>query len=238
MKIYSRLFVIPALIAGLQAASAADITGKVTLSGTPPPEIVNDHIKNDPICGPLHPEEVTTHFYVVGANNGLGDVVVMLDNISGKSTGASAEPLVLDQKGCLYTPSILAIQTGQKLLVRNSDPVLHNIHVVPGPDSGNTEMNKAQMQGGPDLVFIFDKPERFLKLKCDVHDWMFAWVTVVDHPWFAVTDKDGNFKIANVPPGKYSVVALHRKAGSSSKDVEVKDASAEVDFTLEVPKPK
>jgi len=162
----------------------------------------------------------------------------MLDNISGKSTGASAEPVLLDQKGCLYVPSILAVQTGQKLLVRNSDPVLHNIHVVPGPDSGNTEMNKAQMQGGPDLVFTFDKAERFLKLKCDVHQWMFAWVTVVDHPWFAVTDKDGNFKIANVPPGKYSVVALHRKAGSASKDVEVKDASAEVDFTLEAPKPK
>ncbi len=238
MKKYSGFLAISLLAGGLQAAMAGDITGKVTLSGTPPPEIVNDHIKNDPVCGPMHSEEVTTHFYVVGPNHELADAVVMISNISGKSTGESAPPVVLDQKGCLYSPTIFAVQTGQKVLVRNSDPVLHNVHVVPGPGSANQEMNKAQIQGAPDLTFSFSKPEKFLKFKCDVHDWMFAWAVVVDHPYFAVTDKDGNFKISNVPPGKYTVEALHRKAGSTSKEIEVTDAGGKVDFTLEVPKPK
>ena len=80
----------------------------------------------------------TTHFYVVGADGGLGDVVVSLQGVSGKSTGASAPPVVLDQKGCLYTPQILAVQTGQKLIVKNSDPCVHNVHdqadrTIPNP---------------------------------------------------------------------------------------------------------
>ena len=238
MQLNSRVFLLAALVAGLVTARAGDITGKVTLDGTPPPEVVNDHIKNDPICGPMHPDTVTTHFYVVGQNHELGDVVVMLSSVSGKSTGASAPPVVLDQKGCLYTPAIFAVQTGQKILVRNSDPVLHNVHVVPSPDSGNKEMNKAQMQGSADIEFVFDKPERFLKFKCDVHDWMFAWATVVDSPYFAVTGPDGTYKIANVPPGKYTIQALHRKCGGATKDIEVTDAGATADFTLEAPKPK
>jgi plastocyanin len=238
MKMYTRFCIVSTLAASLLSASAGDITGKVTLDGTAPPEIVNDHIKNDPICGPMHPEEVTTHFYVVGPNHELGDVVVMLDGISGKSTGASAPPQVLDQKGCLYSPTIFAIQTGQKVLVRNSDPVLHNVHVVPGPGSQNPEMNKAQMQGGADIEFSFDHPEKFLKFKCDVHDWMFAWAVVVDHPYFAVTAPDGTFKISNVPPGKYTIEAAHRKCGSVTKDIVVTDSPVSVDFTLEAPKPK
>ena len=131
-------------------------------------------------------------------------------------------------------PSILALQTGQKLVVKNSDPVLHNVHTVSA--AGNTDKNLAQLAGGPDLNFTFDKPENFLKFKCDVHRWMFAWVTVVDHPYFSVTDKDGKFTIKNVPAGKYTLTALHRKAAPDGvdKEIEVKDAEVTADFTLEV----
>jgi hypothetical protein len=159
----------------------------------------------------------------------------MLKGINAKSTGADAPPALLDQKGCLYSPGILAIQTNQKLLVRNSDPVpLHNVHALPAV-AGNQELNLPQMQGAPDLTFTFPKAENFLKLKCDVHSWMFAWVTVVDHPFFAVSDANGAFKIANVPPGKYTIVALHRKAAPAGveKEVEVKAGDVTVDFTLE-----
>ena len=232
----TRFLVVSAFAAGLQAASAGDITGTVTLTGTPPPEKVNNDIKNDAICGPLQTGPVTTHFFEVGAKGGLADVVVTLKGVTAKSTGESAAPAVLDQKNCMYTPQIMAVQTGQKLLVKNSDPVMHNVHIVPGPD-GNKEDNKAQMQGAADLTFAFAKPEKFLKFKCEVHGWMFAWATVVDNPYFAVTDKDGSFKIANVPPGKYTVEIAHRKAGTAAKEVEVKD-SVKVDFTLDAPKPQ
>ncbi len=243
MKLNSLLAVAVALAAGLRASSAADITGVVTLNGTPPPEAVNTEIadpKYADTCGKLVTGPVTTQFYVVSADKGLKDVVVYLVDIKGKSTGGSAPPVVLDQKVCEYSPYIVAVQTGQKILIRNSDPapIAHNVHCTPQVP-GNDEQNKLQSAGDPDIAISFNSPEDFITFKCDVHPWMRGYVTVLDHPWFAVTDKDGKFKIANVPPGKYTVKAIHRKASGGkgvTKDIEIKDASATLDFTLDVPK--
>jgi plastocyanin len=235
MKKTTALVIAAALWVSLQIAPAADITGTITLKGTPPKEKDITPLKEDATCGKFHTDMPTTHFYVVGPKGELADVVVSLQGISGKSTGAAASPVTLDQKGCEYVPSILAVQTGQKIIVKNSDPVLHNIHDVPAEGSGNPEKNEAQLPNGPDLTFSFSKPENFLKFKCDVHSWMFAWVSIFDHPYFAVSGKDGSFKIANVPPGQYKIQAAHRKAGTVTQDVEVKEgAPAKVDFTLEV----
>jgi plastocyanin len=223
------------ICAGSQIALAGDITGTITLKGTPPKEKDITPLKEDANCGKLHSDMPTTHFYVVGAKGELADVIVSVQGISGKSTGASAPATMLDQKGCEYVPSIFAVQTGQKITVKNSDPVLHNVHDVPAEGGGNKEFNQAQVPNGPDLTFSFDKPEMFLKFQCDVHKWMFSWVSVFDHPYFAVSAKDGTFKIANVPSGKYKIQAAHRKAGTVTQDVEVKDGEpAKVDFTLEV----
>jgi len=222
------------LAAACQLAVAGDITGTITLKGTPPKEKDITPLKDDATCGKLHTEMPTTHFYMVGYKGELADVVVSVEGITGKSTGASATPAVLDQRGCEYVPQILAIQTNQKIHVKNSDPVLHNIHDLPSPDSGNEEHNNAQMPNGPELTFAFAKPEAFLKFKCDVHPWMFAWVSVFDHPYFDVSAKEGTFKIANVPPGKYTIKAAHRKAGVVAQEVEVKEgAPTKVDLTLE-----
>ena len=235
MKRSSTLIMVSGLMAALQVAAAADITGTVTLKGTPPKEKDITPVMEDANCSKLHTTVPTTHFYVVGPKGELADVIVSLQGISGKSTGASAPPMVLDQKGCEYSPSIFAVQTDQKIIVKNSDPVLHNVHDVPAADSGNKEKNEAQLPNGPDLTFSFSKPESFLKFKCDVHQWMFAWASVFDHPYFAVSGKDGSFKIANVPPGKYKLQAAHRKTGVVTQDVEVKEGEpAKVDFTLEV----
>ena len=217
----------------LQGVQAADITGVITLKGTPPAEIPITPLKDDPTCGPMYSSTPTTHFYVVGPKGELGDVVVYLKNVTGKSTGASAVPAVLDQKGCLYIPEILAVQTGQKIIVKNSDPCIHNVHCTPTVP-GNMEHNDVQMPGGADLTYSFPKPEMFLRFKCDVHPWMFAWVTVVDSPYYAISDKDGKFVIKDVPPGKYVVEAAHRKLGSQTQDVEVKDGNATANFTFEI----
>ena len=231
----STLIMVAGLAAALQVAPAADITGTITLKGTPPKEKEITPVMEDANCSKLHTAAPTTPFYVVGAKGELADVIVSLQGISGKSTGASAPPMVLDQKGCEYVPSIFAVQTDQKIIVKNSDPVLHNVHDIPGEGSGNKEKNEAQLPNGPDLTFSFSKPENFLKFKCDVHQWMFAWVSIFDHPYFAVSSKDGSFKIANVPPGKYKIQAAHRKAGVVTQEVEVKEGEpAKVDFTLEV----
>ena len=233
MKKSSTLIMVSALAAALQVAPAADITGTITLKGTPPKEKDITPLKDDVNCGKFHSTMPTTKFYVVGAGGELADAVVYLTGITGKSTGASAAPAVLDQKSCEYVPQIFAVQTGQKLNVKNSDPVLHNVHTQPTV-AGNKEDNKAQMPGGADLTFSFDKPELWLKFKCDVHPWMFAWVSVFDHPYFAVSGKDGTFKIANVPAGKYTLEVAHRKAGTVKQEIEVKDGEpAKVELALE-----
>jgi plastocyanin len=211
------------LLAAAHAATAGDITGTITFKGTPPKEKDMTPIMENAECKPLHTTMPTTRFYVMGPNGGLADVVVYLEGVPAKSTGATAPPVVLDQKGCLYVPQILALQTGQKLIVKNSDPVLHNVHTEPADGSGNTSFNQAQLAGGSDLTLTFDKPELSLKVKCDVHNWMFAWVNVFDNPCFAVSDKNGMFKIANVPPGKYKLHAEHHKAGKLVQEVEVTD---------------
>src|SRR5579872_5091850 len=127
MRINPSFLIIPALVAGLQAASAGDITGTITLTGTPPPEKVNDAINTVPDCAKLHSEPVKTQFYVVSPKGELKDVVIYITNITGKPAADSVPPLVMDQKGCEYTPYIAAVQTNQKIAVKNSDPVMHNI---------------------------------------------------------------------------------------------------------------
>ena len=234
-----RLLIIPALAAGLQAAMAGDLTGTVTLSGTPPEAPVNDALANNAQCAALHSEPVKVQFYKVGADKGLAEVVVKITNINAKSTGESAPPLVLDQKGCEYIPYVSAAQTGQKIIIKSSDPVLHNVHINPSIEGNlGKAKNIAEMQG-QEITVSFPAPENFLKIQCDVHTWMFSYVTVVDNPYFAVTDRDGKYTIPNVPPGKYKVEAIHRKANAKApvvKEIEVKADGAKLDFTIEVPK--
>jgi plastocyanin len=211
---------------------AADIVGVVTFKGTPPPEIPLTQMEDNSDCISMYTNTPTTHHYVVGPNGEFGNVTVYLQGMDGKSTGASAPSVQLDQKGCLYTPTILAVQTGQKIVVKNSDQCVHNVHCIPTVP-GNPEYNDPQQPGGPDLTYIFPKPEMFIKFQCDVHPWMFAWVSVFDHPYFCVSGTDGKFVIKDVPPGKYTIVAAHRKAGTQTQEVEVADKGVTVNFTFE-----
>jgi plastocyanin len=233
MKVCS-IFLLAAILAAMPVARAADIVGTVTFKGTPPAEVsmADTDMANSPDCMAMHDTVPTTHHYLVGKNGEFGNVIVYLKGMDGKSTGTSAAPAVLDQKGCLYEPGIFAVQTGQKITVKNSDDCIHNVHAIPKV-AGNQEYNDPQVVGAPDLTYSFPKPEMFLEFKCDVHPWMFAWVSVFDHPYFCVSGTDGKFTIKNVPPGKYTIVAQHRKAGTQMADVEVKDANATVNFTFE-----
>ena len=224
------------ILAAWQTTSAADIIGVITLKGTPPAETdLGPYISANPDCAAMYQGKKmpTTQFYVVGSNGEFADVMVSLKDVMGKSTGASAQPALLDQKGCIYTPQILAIQTGQKLLVRNSDMCVHNVDFTPTV-AGNQAHNDVQMMGAADLTYTFPKSEDFIMFKCDVHPWMRAWVSVFDSPYFSISDKDGKFVIKNVPPGKYTVEANHRKLGAQTQDVEVADKDVTVNFTFDV----
>lgn len=226
----NRWLMAAAFVASLQIISAGDITGKITLKGTPPPE---KELPLDAQCGKIHPTK-KTRLYVVGANGELADTFIYVkDGLTGKTFPVPEKPVLIDQVGCEYTPYVSGVMVNQKILVRNSDPVLHNVHPIPVV-AGNKEENKAQMPKGPDLAFTFPKEEQFLRFKCDVHPWMFSYVSVMNHPFFSVSGKDGTFKIENLPAGKYTIEANHRKAGKQTMEVEVPATGAkEANFTLE-----
>jgi hypothetical protein len=214
------------------AASAAEISGKVKLNGTPKPEIP---IQMDATCGKLQPNQVTTRHFVVGEDKGLGNVFVYV-----KSTDLKAPPegeaQMLDQVGCMYEPYVFGVVTAQKFKIRNSDALLHNVHALPKPGTGNKEFNFGQPVKGQVTEKQFDHPEVLLRVKCDVHPWMFAYIGVCTHPYFAVTDKDGNFKISGVPAGKYTIEAFHLKAGAKTSEVTLgADDKKALEFTLDAP---
>jgi len=232
MKRQSVILTVLAVVAASSSLFAGDIKGKITFKGTPPPNPVIRDFATDLSCGKLVKKDEVIPYCVLGPGGELADVFVTIQEMSGKSTGASAPPVILDQTNCAYSPFVLALQTKQTLLVKNSDPLLHNVTVWPTPGSANKRASMAQLQGDPDLKLTFDAPEKFLRFKCDVHPWMFAYVCVVDHPYFSVSGEDGTFKIENVPPGKYTLEATHRKVGTLTKEVEVKDEAVNLELTF------
>jgi uncharacterized protein (DUF2141 family) len=232
MKVDSRMLAVAALVVSLQSVSAADLTGKITLKGTPPPEKVID-MSADAKCSAAHPQPITTRHYVVAADGGLANVFVYVKSgLEGKTFPASTDAPELDQSGCEYSPYVLGVQVNQKFKIKNSDATLHNVHATP---KSNQEFNFAQPIQNMTSERSFSKPEVMVRFKCDVHPWMFAYMGVVDNPCFAVSAKDGTFTLKNVPPGKYTIEAFHMKAGTQTQEVEVTDGQNKpVDFTFEV----
>jgi hypothetical protein len=114
---------------------------------------------------------------------------------------------------------------------------MHNVHATPRL---NKEFNFAQPTQGKVDEKAFDKPEVLVRMKCDVHPWMFAYVGVVEHPYFAVTDKEGKFTIPNLPPGKYTLEAYHLKTHLTkpglTQEITVGEGEKKtVNFTVELP---
>jgi len=221
MKTSFSLLAIAAISSAVCTATAADVSGKVTLKGTPPAEREITAFKTDKNCGATQSGPVMSRNYVVGKDAGLGNVFVYVKKgLEGKKFDVPAAALAIDQKGCVYEPYIAGAMTTQKIEIKNSDAFMHN--VLATSKAGNTGFNIAQTRQGQVDVKSFAKPETFVTLQCNVHPWMFSYIGVVDHPFFAVTDKDGNFTLpSKLPAGKYTLEFVHRKAGTVTQDIEV-----------------
>ena len=140
------------------------------------------------------------------------------------------ETAKIDQKDCRYHPHVFGMRVNQPLEIVNSDPTLHNIHAMP---KGNAEFNNGQPIQGMKMSHTFDKPEVMVPFKCDVHGWMNAYVGVMSHPFFAVTDKDGKFELKGLPPGTYTIEAWHEKLGAQTASVTLgAKESKEAKFTF------
>jgi hypothetical protein len=225
---------IPAAAPGavkVDPATAGDIKGMVTLDGTAPK---NDVIKMnaDPVCLKQTKGEQTQETYMVGSDGkSLGDVFVYVkDGLGNYIYDPPTGPATIDQQGCRYHPHVFGMRVGQLLEIVNSDPTLHNIHALP---KTNTEFNTGQPIQGMKTEHKFTAKEVMVPFKCDVHGWMNAYVGVLDHPYFAVSDADGKFDLKGVPPGTYTIEAWHEKLGTTTKSVTLAEkGSQEISFTF------
>ena len=141
---------------------------------------------------------------LIGADGALKNVFVYIkDGLDPALLVRRRRPqaVVLDQKGCIYSPRVVGVRVGQPLEIVNSDPTLHNVHALP---MANQEFNQGQPFQGIRMTKTFTAPEVMVRFKCDVHGWMAAYVGVVAHPFFAVTDADGTFEMKGLPPGTYT----------------------------------
>src|SRR6185503_6864051 len=215
--------------AGVDPATAGTVAGKVTFSGTAPaPQPIK--LGSDPYCEKANPS-LATETAVVASDGAIGNVFVYVkDGLGDRTFAAPSAPVVLDQKGCHYTPHVLGIQVGQPLQIVNSDDTLHNVHGLP---KANKEFNQGQPIQGMKMTHTFSTKEVMIPFKCDVHGWMNAWIGVVDHPYYAVTSTDGTFSLKGLPPGTYTIEAWHERLGTQTQTVTVGEKETkDVAFTF------
>ncbi|HEV3027970.1 MAG TPA: hypothetical protein VG457_10385 [Planctomycetota bacterium] len=184
------------------------ISGKVSFPGPAPTVKRNRSLAADPLCSALHAEPPDRDDFVVSPQGGVRWALVFIQSgLGGRHFDPPAEPVLIDQVGCTYVPHVAGVMVGQSLVFRNSDPLLHNVHGFPFV---NREFNFGQPRGTVNAL-KFAAPEVMVKVACDIHPFMSAWIGVLDHPFFAVTDGFGNFAISDVPAGKYTIAAWHEK---------------------------
>ena len=210
-------------------ATAATVTGKVTFEGTPPKE-PPINMSAEPDCLKLHGTPVYPKVVDVTDGNLANVFVWVKAGLEGKTFEPPTAPAKLDQKGCLYNPHVVALQTNQPFEVTNDDPFTHNVHPLP---KVNREWNKSQPAGSSPVDNKFPRQELMIAVKCNIHPWMRSYISVVDHPFFAVSAADGTFTIKGLPPGTYTIEAIHESLGSKESSVTVGNSeSKEVDFNF------
>lgn len=206
-------------------AVAGTISGVVSFAG-PQPKVPMLDMTQDPSC-PSKPQPAEVFLLKDGK---LANVFVYIkEGLPQGRFPAPSEPVVLDQKGCRYIPRMLGLMAGQPLKILNTDTADHNVHDMPAK---NPAWNESQMTGDPPVLKTFSNPEMMIPLQCNQHPWMRAYVNVMPHPYFAVSANDGRFTIPNLPPGEYTVAAVHEKFGEQVM-VKVKvspNAAAKADF--------
>ena len=192
------------------------VKGTVNLVGTPPPnKELNVGTCTSAATGPVMSDAV------LAKGGKLQNAFVWIKGglDSYKAPAAPSEPVVVDQKGCMYNPHVVGARVGQKVIFLNSDPVLHNVRAVA---ETNATFNDMMPTKDMRLEKVFDKTEVPVRAKCDVHPWMSAFVGVVPHPFFAVSGVAGEFSLVNVPEGTYEIEAWHEVFGRQTQKIEVK----------------
>ena len=225
----------PTLAAGYDVVSVADggtVSGKVLFKGEAPKPKRMLITKNKEVCGEGEREIVE----VAVKGGALGHAVIVIDGIEkGKAWMQPQQKPLLDQKGCRFIPDLMIVPRDADLDILNSDPVLHNIHTYEIIGAARRTLFNF---GQPDQGKKLSKPVKlrqgeWVKVECDAHDFMHAWMYAAKSPYVAVTGEDGSFSIGDVPPGKYKVRALHPTLGAKEGELTV-PAKGRAEITLEL----
>jgi len=233
----------------------AVIKGKVVYNGEAPETKKLPPMNAMKVCHDAHPKGEYDQATIVYKNNGNTIPFVFVyakSGVKGKYDPPK-NPVLIDQKGCMYHPHVLGMVAGQEINIKNSDPENHNIN---SRAQKNPTFNVAQSQKGMVKVLqgseTFNKPEIMAKVVCNVHSWMSCFINVCSHPFFDVTkshyefpskvdDKEapenkakwGTFEIKDLPAGEYDVEAVHEAFGKTTQKIRVKDGETkEIEFKL------
>jgi plastocyanin len=221
----------PLPIATIDEANGAIISGKVNFSGDKPSMPAIDMSAN-PMCERQHPTPERAETVVINSNATIRYAFVWIKDGLPKARWTPPQAsVVLDQNGCVYRPHVLALMVGQQLEIDNSDPVNHNVHAEA---QINVPWNESQPPQAEKKFKTFSREEIWFPVTCSVHPWMRAFLSVVRHPFFAVTGEDGRFTLKGVPPGNYTVEVIQEKFGHKTAQVTVaahESKTIDFDFT-------
>ena len=210
------------------AGWAGAIQGKVTLAGAAPPAKKVDVTIDQYLCG----NEKDANDLIVSARREIANAVVWIENPPpGAAWPAHAGKATMDQKGGVFVPRVVIVPAGGTVDFLNSDRLLHNIHATP---KLNVSFNRTQPKDRT-IPVTFAKPE-IVRIDCDLHSWMTAWVVVAAHPYYVVTKGDGQFVFDGLPAGAYRLQVWHERLGTMSAEVKVPESgSAPINVELKGP---
>ncbi len=201
----------------LDLTTVGAIEGEVRFTGTPPPATVVD-MSSAKDCPAPNPRAVQTDDVLVRDGKVQNAIVAIKEGLGDRVFAVPQTHVAVDQRGCLFTPRVVAAQAGQPVKFLNSDPLPHNVHGTPPKSSG---WNFSLGLKGAERTVDIDVPQPVIPIRCDIHPWMQAYLGVYDHPYFMVTGADGRFTLKDVPPGTYVVEAWHERFGTRTASVTV-----------------
>ena len=199
--------------AAATSVSAATLKGNVRYAGARVEKKTFPVTIDQYLCG----KEKEAGDLVLSSTSGIRNVVVSLHGVpAGSKAPANGAPVKMDQKQCVFVPRVVVVPVGGTVEFLNSDRLLHNVR---GSGKENPPFNRAQPHART-ISIVFKSPE-ILRVDCDLHSWMRGWIVVAEHPFYAVTNEEGEFVFENVPPGKYKLQAWQETLGRASQEVTV-----------------